>query len=112
LINKIKNNIFNSIGNLKPNINKKEIFIKILDIEIYNWLLENTSFLNKLNPSISQRLYHILNNLNNIPKCPTCGNIPNFNSFNNGYFVYCSKKCVSNNINIKNKKEKTSLKKW
>jgi hypothetical protein len=92
-----------------------------------------TSFLDFVNPSVSQRLWHIQNNINNIVYCEICNN--NVAIFSNieikkdnkktkipGY-ICCSKKCskikntnsqkiVQNKQEIRDKIEKTNISRY
>ena len=44
--------------------------------------------------------------------CNTCKSFTNFINLKNGYYEFCSTKCLSNNLKIKEKKKKTNLKKY
>ena len=59
------------------------------DSSIYNFIIENSSFLD--NPSFSQRLYHLYNEEMHSRVCEHCKiNNVRFLSFNRGYNKYCS----------------------
>lgn len=64
--------------------------------ELKQQLEQQTAFLNKLNPTLAQRLYHIYNDLTEIPICPNCQTKPKrFISCNLGYAPYCGTKCAN-----------------
>jgi len=45
-------------------------------------------------------------------KCKTCGKNTRFNNLTHGYSKFCSIKCMTNNIDIKNKRNETFIKNW
>ena len=61
-----------------------------------------------------EKVYHYVNNIENNVCCSNhaCDNLVKFKNSTIGYFKYCSNKCISSDIKIKNKKECNSLKKF
>ena len=59
-----------------------------------NNLIESTTFLNKIVPSLATRFYCVLNNIESIPSC-VCGNKVMANKKDNklGFTQYCSSEC-------------------
>lgn len=58
----------------------------------YEEIIEKTLFLK--NPTMIQRIYHIINDIDSEIKCPNCKtNSPAFITINKGYATYCSCKC-------------------
>lgn len=60
----------------------------------------------------TQKLYHYFHNdlYFNLGKCKMCGDRCKFKSFNNGYYVYCSVKCMNSDPYIKDKIKLTNIK--
>lgn len=91
--------------------NKKPFYEKRIfneNIELYNFIMNKTSFLN--NPIFPQRVYHILNNLSHVQICPVCKeNEVKFIKFKRGYNKTCSPTCGSKNSRIKAKATCTML---
>nr|QMP83408.1 MAG: hypothetical protein [Caudoviricetes sp.] len=70
----------------------KEWFAKNGFEKQYEEIIEKTSFLK--NPTMVQRIYHILNDMNSEPICPNCNEkVPEFETIIKGYRKYCSNKC-------------------
>ncbi len=92
--------------------NKQKFIVSIKNSKEYanirSSILEYTSFL--VNPSFSQRLYHIFNG-NTIPTC-YCGNAVKFFDISKGYNKYCSPKCKYSSIELKNKVKQTNLERY
>lgn len=59
-----------------------------------------------------ERLYWFYHNLNDYPKCPICNNIVGFTNFRAGYKTYCSRKCMNNDPDKKEKTKQTCMKKY
>lgn len=72
-----------------------------------------TSYLDKLNPTFPQRIWHILNDVTFV-KCANsvCNNQPTFFSFNKGYLKTCCPKCAQNNPETVSKIKSTNMKKY
>ena len=77
-----------------------------------NSIIYHTSFLDIVNPSFSQRYYHIYYNINHIVNCKKCKNFVCFLDFSRGYQTYCSNKCAMNDPEIINKIKNTLIKKY
>lgn len=62
----------------------------------------------------SQKLYHYFNNDYNLSLgiCPICGNRCHYKNLNEGYHTYCSLRCRSNDVNLKEKERKTCIEKY
>ncbi len=73
-------------------------------------LWENINNIN-IEVSFKEKFYLYENNLNEAPKC-YCGNLVKFIDMTSGYREFCSKKCMYNSEDVKNKKIKTNLEKW
>ncbi len=61
--------------------------------QLYNEILEYTSFLNQINPSFSERKYCYINRIDKFLYCPICGNRLKYKDSYTGYQKTCSKKC-------------------
>jgi len=79
---------------------------------IYESLIKHTSFLDSYNPTITERIYCLLNEIYSRPKCETCGKTVKFHSLTEGYPKYCSNRCVGKSKNRIKKQQKTCLKKY
>lgn len=78
-------------------------------------LLEETSFLQPINPSFTIRKYCIENNIHSIPLCETCGNHASINAANakKGFNKFCSMDCRKNADKLdKDVLDKLSNKEW
>ncbi|MCK9371460.1 hypothetical protein M0R04_16210 [Candidatus Dojkabacteria bacterium] len=64
--------------------------------------MKSTEFLNMVQPSFAQRIYHIYNNIYVLQKCPTCNNTLKFLGFSKGYRKYCTKACIDWKEHYKN----------
>lgn len=88
------------------------------DIHNYNSkyldILSATSFLDNLNPTFPQRIWHIVNGRFNLYKCqnPHCGNVTNFFTFTKGYLRTCSKSCAQLDLQTIDKIKKTNNRKY
>ena len=104
----------NFINEIRKNVSNKG-----LALYIYNFyklesqdIIKETNYLQKC--EITERIYHIINNLYEIPKCKECNiNYVKFYDMSRGYTQFCSKKCLNDNEefkekikNIKNNKSK------
>lgn len=81
----------------KQSNNWKGLLVKLrYDENLKNELIEKTSFLNKLNPSISERIYYYKEGFASIQICPYCHKNPlKFKKLDKGFFKTCgSKKCL------------------
>jgi hypothetical protein len=92
---------------------KGEWFIKYNHNIQWDYIHSHTSYLNNFNPSIPQRVWHILNDKNFV-KCanPKCNNPPTFFSFNRGYLRACSPSCAQLDPKTLNKIKQTNIKKY
>lgn len=91
---------------------RKEWFSFSGNINKYNEILSLTLFLDDINPTIPQRIWHIFNNEGKV-FCDSCKiNVPRFKSFKKGYFNYCSNKCAQVNELTKNKVIATNINKY
>lgn len=77
---------------------------------IINYCIDNDI----IDVSFKEKVYLCLNNLKEVPKCknPNCDKHVKFKNSTLGYLVYCSKKCISSDPEIKKIKEEKSLEKW
>lgn len=83
------NSIFGIINNNKNYVNLK------------NSIISETNYLDE-NSTISERIYHIVNDLHEIPKCENCKEShAKFRNFKAGYSKFCSIKCSA----IKNREQ-------
>src|SRR3970040_2504455 len=93
--------------------NKQKFIVFIFNSKeasiLKNRIIEETSFLK--NPTISQRIWHILNNSQKVNLCE-CGNITKFFDLSKGYNQFCSRKCQYKSVNMRNKIEQTNLKRY
>jgi len=97
---------------LDGNINKRRVtesFFKKNHYEIYLFLINESK---KQNIPFNAVIYLILNNLEKPPICVMCGNSVRFRKFSEGFSKYCSMKCIGKDKKVKEKREKTSLKKY
>jgi endogenous inhibitor of DNA gyrase (YacG/DUF329 family) len=77
--------------------------------EELNYLFDKTSKLdeqtkntNGYKISISQRIYHLLNNIEEIPICKICNNLVTFTGYRT-YRIYCCNKCKTSDVNYANR---------
>jgi len=71
---------------------------------LYNKILNETSFLDYINPTIKQRIWYILNNIKEVVMCKNCGNTPaNFRDRGLVQEEFCSRKCI-NSFHLSGKK--------
>lgn len=78
--------------------------------EIFEKIKSETGFLNDLNPTITQRIWHIENNNSSVILCKNCNNKVKWKK--GSYAMFCSTKCVANDVEIKTKREKTNVEKY
>lgn len=78
---------------------------------IYNEILHATNFLSE-EKTLTQRIYHIVNEKTSIPKCPVCGKDINFKSYIDGYFSVCSKECIYKHTERDEKRKQTNIEKY
>lgn len=81
---------------IKPN--KKFIKFDIKNKEIWKNIIAFTNFLPP-NTSISQRIWHVMNDCFTHKKCKNCNNIVKWNR--NTYTTFCSQKCSNSDIEKK-----------
>lgn len=108
----IRNNLQYSRGLICKKC-KREWFEKYKYLHLWQEIHTTTSFLDTLNPTFPQRIWHIVNNQLLI-KCanPKCNNIPKFWSFNEGYLRACSTSCAQLDPITQEKIKSTNLKKY
>ena len=86
--------------------NKQKFLISLINsknrIELRNQIILETNYL--VSPTFSQRIYHILNT-DEIHAC-YCGNETKFFDLSKGYNEYCSPKCRTSSIKVREKREK------
>ena len=92
---------------------KIEWFKKYNVLDKWKQIHELTSFLDILNPTFPQRVWHIINNKPLI-KCanPSCQFSPKFWTFTIGYLNTCSPSCAQSDPNTQEKIKSTNLKKY
>jgi len=112
LIGWIKNNLQYSRGLICKKC-KLAWFEKYDYLDMWQQIHEVTSFLDILNPTFPQRVWHIIND-KKLVKCanPTCQNSPNFWSFNEGYLRTCSPVCAQYDPLTQEKINITNLEKY
>lgn len=72
-----------------------------------------TLFLDGHDPSISERLYCIMNDITELKICNGCKiDKVNFKRYPEGYLTYCSSKCAANSKDVRNKSTNTINKKY
>ena len=80
------------------------------------WLAEielRTNFIIESRVNIRQRLWHIDNNIYEIPKCNHCKiNVVKWSIKNQTYSKFCSSKCSSVSLDVKEQRAKTCLLKY
>ena len=108
------NNIIDNNNEHKIDNGSSQIFYHKIqkDKELFNFILKETSFLDKYNIRLCQRIYSIVYNLYEIPTCQheDCNNLVKFDSINKGYHPYCSFICGKTSINVREKFKQTCLK--
>lgn len=84
--------------------------------DIYQFVMENTTYMSKYNYRFTQRIYNVIHNLNDFLTCAHCNAkldlLRHFKGFNNGYQLHCNNKCAQSDIKIIQKKEQTCLKNY
>lgn len=85
-----------STGKLVSKKCKKQWFDGYDHSDKYLDILHSTSFLDDLNPTFPQRVWHIINNRFCLYYCQNqnCKNVTNFLTFTKGYLRTCSKSCA------------------
>ena len=80
----------------------------------YMLILDSTNFLNTINPTLSQRIWHLYNNILTTFKCknPNCTNITKFKTFTVGYADTCCCKCAQLNPDTIAKIKQSNLTKY
>lgn len=63
--------------------------------QYYQYILENTRFLDYKNPKFSERIYCIENDIKELPKCSICGKSRRFVVYSLGYSFCNNQKCVN-----------------
>ena len=92
---------------------KREWFEKYDVMDCWEQIHKSTQFLDILNPTFPQRVWHIIND-NSLVKCanPSCQISPKFWSFNIGYLQTCSLSCAQLNPSTQEKIQSTNLEKY
>jgi len=81
--------------------------------EMKEKIIEKSLFLNEYNPSMSERIYCIVNNIHCVKKCKKCKiNKVNFFGYTKGYSIYCSQKCSANSIDVRKKNKDTCIERY
>ena len=93
---------------------KFEWFEKYNFLKEYNSIIDTTNFLNDINPTIPQRIWHILNDKLEKCKCqnPVCSNTTKFWSFPVGYLRTCCPTCAQFDPQTITKIKDTNIKKY
>jgi endogenous inhibitor of DNA gyrase (YacG/DUF329 family)/very-short-patch-repair endonuclease len=114
-IEKIQPFNYKSIKDIKHFISKDQYYNKNIylnkNIEYASSIKFHTSFLDN-NTSLSQRLWHIINDKMYIIKCPICDNEVNWQNKNIKYSEYCSLKCVHSDVKVIKKIKKENNRKY
>lgn len=76
--------------------------------EFYKWLLEKYQCYPQ--DKFVAYLYMYFHNIDEPPRCPVCGRYVPFMRYSIGFQTHCSLKCSGNDLNVKKKKEQTSIK--
>lgn len=80
---------------------------------IYRWIIENTPKLNIGKHTLGERVYWIIANLTDFPKCKRkeCNKSLEGKFYNivNGYHIFCSLSCVSNDEDVRKQALETSI---
>lgn len=96
------------VDSIVGNITKKKY------IELYSLILEETKFLDKYNPKISERIYCIMNDIKDIIICnnETCNNRVTFIQYKHGYKKYCTHNCSVKSLHNKELHKQTCMMKY
>lgn len=100
-------------------LTKEDVLLIIADNKFNYWRVmkyKHNSFYVYVNSNIigdnfGEKLYKWLNP-NETGKCLQCGNSCKFNDIFTGYRKYCSYKCTNNSLEVKDKKERSYIKKY
>lgn len=104
-------------------LNEKNQVKRLIIKREYKWFIDNnfepllnelmlkTDFLTTNNPTISERIYCILNDVLCLPQC-ICTHNRIFENFSKGYRLYCSVKCRANSKVWQNDVKTTVIKKY
>ncbi len=92
----------------------KENFVLKNFKEEYDYIINYTQLRGLSMISFKEKVYITINELDTIPTCKNinCSNTVLYKNLTLGYLDYCSKKCVSSDVNIKKIKEKKSIEKF
>ena len=103
-------NLIDTINKL-PNLYRKDNSVNSITIrksKIWDDIVNVTTFL--INPSVSERLYCVLNNIHIIPICNHCLVTPNkFINIKCGYSEYCSIQCSGKSAKRTENRQATTL---
>ena len=79
--------------------------------DLFNLIEENSKLNDLIDLSFTQQIYHYIYELNCVPICKCCKiNFPKFRGLSLGYSVYCSMKCINNDLDVKLKKKEKYIK--
>lgn len=92
----------------------KESFLMKNHIGVYEYINQYSSNNGLDLMSFKERVYLCLNNMTSAPICKNvnCSNVVRFKNSTIGYVTFCSRKCISSDIDTINKKKKNSLLKF
>lgn len=75
-------------------------------------LWENILNWSKLDIPFKEKFYLYINNIKEVPKCKKCKNGVKFIDMSHGWRQFCSKRCMFDSKEIKEKRKKTCIEKW
>lgn len=108
----INKTLLNKNGILDANKLQHRYFVNNFIEHEYQQILLLTDFLSNT-VTLKERIYCILNNITDIKICPVCNNnVVKFKNTTIGYNTYCSTKCRSNDVIVKNKIKVTCQEKY
>lgn len=91
---------------------KSSSFYNILNKNYSTFIINQTEFLNKNNPTFNERLYCLLNNISEIKICKSCEKKVKFINYTEGYRQYCSSTCSKSSEETLEKRQETMLLKY
>lgn len=92
---------------------RKEWFKNTDNLDKYDLILSNTSFLDEQSPSLSQRVWHIMNDVHTPVYCKSGSKkLVKFISFTKGYLDYSSNKAAQQSDEVKQKVVETNVEKY
>ncbi len=92
----------------------KENFIIKNYPDLYNEIIKFCIDNNLDDLPFKQKVYHYKNDIKNFVICknPYCNNLTNYKNSTLGYNEYCSKKCMNNDISVKEKRKITNIERY